>query len=187
MNQILDWLFKGDDCFQNQTLPTLFEFDQGMKMDERALELFYEQWTRAEMDGEDVYEDGLPLNDDDPALTGFEVGIPDKLEIDLDVAADIWDEDNDLALTNAKGIDKWFAAEYNELKDEFDLDDDEMKQITNWLVDFRDNVLPHLAEEQLGYNPKLIRDASQMAILYPGAILAALGVVALIVNAKKKS
>lgn len=189
IDQILDWLFKGDESFQKKTLPPLFKYDQGVTIPEKADELFFEQWTRGTIEGSEEYPDGLPLTEGDDPVTGVEVGIPDDLDINISVAQAMWDSENKYALTNQEGIEKWYAAandadsdESTELKDEFGLDDDQMEQITSWLMDFRNNVLPKLAEQQLGFNPTLVQDISFYGGVIGGGVLAALGVVGLILS-----
>ncbi len=182
---IADWLYEGDDSFQKQALPTLFLYDQGVDASRKATLLFLEQWADMTMDGDEEYPDGLPLGKDAAGkdITGIELG--EKSDIKLSTAEDMWDEDNKLAFTNAQGITKWYAAAdkssaaYKELQDEFDLDDDQMKLVTDWLAKFKSATLPTLAEMQTGTNPSMLQSLLTWGLIVPGAILAVIGAIKL--------
>jgi hypothetical protein len=183
---IANWLYDGDGCFQELALPGLFEFDQGMSIPDKAKEFFVEQWTEMTIDGEDTYPDGLPLGETAAGkdITGIELGV--SSEIDLDTAADLWDEDNELSFTNTEdgGYDTWVAAgsnsaKFTELKEEFDLTNTQTRLIINWLAKFKSDVIPPLAEDQTGQNPALIRDILTYGLIIPGVIIALIGLIKL--------
>ncbi len=181
---IANWLYEGDNCFQQLALPTLFIYDQNVTIAEKAELLFLEQWADMTMDGDEEYPDGLPLAKDANGkdITGIELG--EKSDIKLSTAKELWDEDNKLAFTNAQGIVKWYAAAdkssaaYKELQEEFDLDDDQMKLITDWLQTFKSSTLNDLAVSQGQANPGLIQNLT-WGIVGIGAVLAVIGAILL--------
>ncbi|MFX1479229.1 MAG: hypothetical protein ACFFCI_13935, partial [Promethearchaeota archaeon] len=154
---ILDWLF---NKFKKDVVPPLFEYEQGMTIPEYAVVLFFEQWANGTLRGDALYPDGIDLGEElglGFSLTGFEAGIPTPTGILLSTAMALFDKENTLALVNNKGLQKWYLASsesssdaYNELKSHFNLTDNQMLRITTWLVNFRDYVVPFLAQYKMG-------------------------------------
>ncbi|MFX1487556.1 MAG: hypothetical protein ACFFBI_00290 [Promethearchaeota archaeon] len=154
---ILDWLF---NKFKKDVVPPLFEYEQGMTIPEYAVVLFFEQWANGTLRGDALYPDGIDLGEElglGFSLTGFEAGIPVPTGILLSTAMALFDKENTLALVNTKGLQKWYLASsesssdaYNELKSYFNLTDNQMLRITTWLVNFRDKVVPFLAQYEMG-------------------------------------
>ncbi len=134
--------------------------------------------------------DGIEIPIGNVTLTGLEVGIPTPSNILLSTAQDLWDSTNTLALVNENGLQKWYAAAdptsdaYSELKATFDLTDTQMGMITNWLANFRDEIVPTLAKEQMGLpaDPYTLGSGLFLGMAIGGGCLAALGVVVLILS-----
>lgn len=171
----IDWL----EDLEDDVAPVLFEHYKGIPISNFAENLFYGQWSNGT-----IKPEGFDLGG---GLKGFEVGVPTPSNISTEVAEDLFDEQNSLALVNNDGLQKWYAATdpnsdaYTELKEEFELNDDQMKMVTDWLHDFRDDVVPVLAKRELRLpvDPLTLANYLLIGLAIPGAILITLGAVAL--------
>ncbi|MHA1981365.1 MAG: hypothetical protein ACTSXN_09760 [Promethearchaeota archaeon] len=68
-----------------------------------------------------------------------------------------------------------------------DLTDDQVDAIIIWLQNFRDNVVPLLAQyqENLPFNPSILASGLLYGMTIPGGVLGALGVVMFIISKRK--
>lgn len=167
IDQILDWLWNGSTSFSQFLLPILINSSLGYGMDvsELSQKVFYEQWANGTVLGLSLFPDGLDfgefLEEIPPGTTGFEVGIPIPTGLLLSQIQRLWETSNPLSLTNITGIEKWKNALINsetkeELQQTFELTDNQIQLILDWLWNgndsFSQNLLPILLESELGYN-----------------------------------
>ncbi len=170
MDMIVDWLWDGPDSFSQKMVPILIESDEGygMPIADFAELLFQEQWANGTIMGEVMYEGGLDFGTMIEGLpvgtTGFEVGMPVASGITGSVAANLWDENNELSLFNMAGMGVWYEANssddaYETLQTTFGLTDTQMDMILAWLWDgpdcFNAKLVPTLIASPVGYNMPL--------------------------------
>lgn len=186
MSLILNWLW--ENSFKDDVVPILAAEELGMSLSDYAEDLFFEQWANCTILGEKMFPEGivLPIGD----LTGVEVGCPTASNISLSVAEILFDDTNPSSIVDPSGLQKWYRAadsnssEYSELKAKFDLTDTQMGMITTWLNNFRDEVVPVLAKEQMGLpaDPYTLGSGLLLGMAIGGVCLAALGVVVLLLS-----
>ncbi|MFX1381818.1 MAG: hypothetical protein ACFFBP_05185, partial [Promethearchaeota archaeon] len=160
MDMLLNWLW-APGGFSDQLLPILIESElgYGVPIDELAVQILYEQWSNVTALGLDLYPLGMDFGDlidgIDPDTTGFEAGLPDPLGLTVEECEALWDETNDLALTNIDGILVWLGAnssstDQTTLLNEFTfLNPNQLDDILNWLWApgrFADELLPKLVQ-----------------------------------------
>ncbi|MFX0148164.1 MAG: hypothetical protein ACFE8E_10520 [Candidatus Hodarchaeota archaeon] len=138
------WLFLR---MRNTVLPQLSSLPKpygfGMTIPEYSESLFLDQWANGTLD-----ETGFEL---DGGIKGFEVGIPTKTNISLEIAKSLFDTTNSSAFINLDGILSWVKAEQgdllaeNDLINTFKLSGAQFNLILTWLfTTFKDDVLPNV-------------------------------------------
>lgn len=126
---------------------------------------FLRQWSNLS-----IYTSGFSLDLVFPSTSfpAWEIGITTELGISQANARQLWNDNSEFALTNPKGIGKWFASMesseyYDILSEEFELNSAQMDEIHSWLIDFRDNLALDFLELQIGFN--LIEQANSLLII----------------------
>ncbi len=205
MDMILFWLF--EESFQENIVPELMKLPPpdgvGMNITEYARVILLEQWVNGTADGEVIYPYGFPLPLKAGIVYGFEVGYRGRniavlpTNMSLESAESLWNVSNEYSLVNKKGLRNWYSAVANPtsvLADDLQtinhLEDGAMNMILNWLPEFRDNVMPYLAQEEMN----LPMDSTSYALAInlgmsiPGGILIGLGAlgIARIILIKRK-
>jgi hypothetical protein len=170
MTMILEWMWLGEDCFSQKIVPILLESDYGygIPIDEFAVQLLIEQWANGTIFGEVMYEGGIDFSEMVEGLpentTGFEVGVPIPLNLSLDIALALWDEDNESAILNMGGMQLWFEANSSiftkgGLMSLFGLTEIQMDMILEWMWygndSFSERLVPLLLESDYGYGMPL--------------------------------
>ena len=192
MDMILFWLF--EESFQENIVPELMKLPPpdgvGMNITQYARVLFLEQWANGTADGEVIYPYGFPLPLKAGIKYGFEVGYQGKdmpvlpTNMSLESAESLWNVSNEYSLVKKRGLRNWYLAVANPtsvLADDLQtinhLEDGAMNMILNWLPEFRDNVMPYLAQEEMN----LPMDSTSYALAInlgmsiPGGFLIGLG------------
>ena len=157
---ILDWLWNGPDSFSQGVLPLLLESELGYNMSliEFAKLVMLEQWANGTIMGMTMFEGGIDFSEFIPSLpegsTGFEVGVPVPTNMSIESALLLWDLSNPYSLV--KDISVWWSItskdseNYAKVRDANKLDDKTMDMILDWLPDFRNNLMPALAQYEMG-------------------------------------
>ncbi len=166
VTQILDWLFVRS--FREDIVPELLKLavesgGRGMDINELARAILLEQWVNGTADGRSVYPTGFPLPLGDKIIYGFEIGYQGEgipvvpTGISLASAKALWDTSTTTSLTTNEGLAKWWvavedptSATATELQVAIGLDDKAMGMVLDWMVDFKTNAMPALAQYQLG-------------------------------------
>jgi hypothetical protein len=198
---ILDWLWDGPDSFSQGLLPTLLESELGynMTLTEFAKVLMLEQWANGTIMGMTMFEGGIDFHDFISSLpvgsTGFEVGVPFPTNMSVESALLLWDLSNPYSLV--KDISVWWgitskASEtYATVRDANKLNDEVMDMILDWLPDFKNNLMPALAQYEMGLPMDTINlgNTIQIGGMLIGAVaigLASTGLISNRVVSKKK-
>jgi hypothetical protein len=164
MDMILNWLWH--ESFKWNMVPVLITLPpplgEGMSLSEYAKVIFLEVWANGTADGRALYPYGFPLELKATTVYGFELGYQSQnspvmsSNISLKAARSLWNTSNEFSLVNKKGLTEWFYAVENPdsaatygLKMANELEDDEVAMILTWLPEFRDNVMPYLAQEEM--------------------------------------
>ncbi len=170
--------------------PELAEFET---IDEIIEYYFLQQWAN----GTIVGEPGFRL---DPIahLTsypyGFEVGIPEPTNMDLDSARKLWDVSSPYSLVNKNGLSKWNYAVKNPISDianylkiANEIDDWAFEHIISWLPTFQTDLMPVLAQYQysLPLDTVTLGNAIQMLGIIIGAAFLGLTAILLLRNTVK--
>jgi len=183
LDMIYEWLFT---TMRYDVIPFIARNVTGIKMRTFAQTEFYLQWSYGRL-----FEDGMVLG---PVLgldsvSGWEIGIPTDTNIDESILAPLWAEDEDLSLTNFKGISLWFKAMketgiYNDLQDNFELSDTEMDTILEWLLRIREiYVVPSIQNEaNLPVDHYTLGDNIFLGFVIAGGVLTGLGAVGVILQ-----
>ncbi|MFX1274684.1 MAG: hypothetical protein ACFFBP_05985 [Promethearchaeota archaeon] len=167
MDLILDWLWGngggwGSGSFSEYLLPILIEANYDKKIEEFSFQILLEQWANGTIMGRGLYPGGFPLPLGFMEIYGFEIGYqgPGKniipTNMSLASALALWDSSSDFSLVTKNGLQKWFDAiggdtnAYEALKTTNDLTDAAMNLIMNWIPNFQQNVMPYLAQYQMG-------------------------------------
>ncbi len=184
---LADWLVD----FMNTFTVVLLEWDTGLTLAEFAFNLFYEQWANGTMNGEEVIPDGF-LSMRDPPIIGppyFELGIEYASGITMEQTEDLWLIWDEYSLVTVSGINMWYKAKegneaWVELSDHFGLNRIQMIAITTWLPEFRDTLVNELAADEMNLpmEPYDLGNTLFLTLLPVGSVLAALGVVVLILS-----
>ncbi len=166
VNQILEWAFVRS--FKDDVVPALMELPvasggRGTTLANLSRNILLETWVNATADGRHLYPKGFPLPLGELTIYGFEIGFVDvntdvkPTNISLDSAMKLWDVTTTTSLTTNEGLAKWWIAqgdtsspEYGELKTAIGLNDAQMEMVLLWMVNFRDDAMPYLAQYQLG-------------------------------------
>ncbi|MFX1497232.1 MAG: hypothetical protein ACFFBH_06880 [Promethearchaeota archaeon] len=168
IQSILNWLWDGPSSFSQDLLPKLLESELGynMTLNEFAKALLLEQWANGTIMGMDMFPGGIDFHDFIPSLPpgtiGFEVGIPIPTNMSLDSALLLWDPTNSYSLV--RDIQVWWnigfkhSKSYNKTRNANFLDDKTMDMILKWLPDFKNNLMPLLAQ----YDMELPMDATSL-------------------------
>lgn len=208
LDLILNWLFT---TFKENVLPNLIDlfdiFDfypyleynppsrfgpfksddlTGDTMTDLASLEFYRQWANGSL-----FTSGL---DPGPALgldslSGWELGIPVKSNIEQLSSIELWSEDSSNSLVTPVGIAHWFNAmedayHYNYLKDHFGFTDDQMQSMFQWLIKIREGFsLTFLQlESGLPLNAYELGNLLFLGFAVCGFIIAAIGVVIILIT-----
>ncbi len=205
IDMILNWLW--NESFKWNMVPVLITLPppdgEGMTLSEYAKVIFLEVWTNGTADGRALYPFGFPIDLKATTVYGFELGyhsqntavIPSN--ISLKSARSLWNVSNEFSLVNQKGLGEWFYAVENPdsaasfgLKMANQLEDDEIAMILSWLPNFRNNVMPYLAQEEMN----LVMDSTSLGntiqlsmSLTGGALvgLAGIGIIRSVILKKK--
>ena len=191
---ILDWLWDGPDSFSQGLLPTLLESELGynMTLTEFAKVLMLEQWANGTIMGITMFEGGIDFHDFIPSLpegsTGFEVGVPIPTNMSIESALLLWDLSNPYSLV--KDISVWWSITskeseiYATVRDANKLDDEVMDMILDWLPDFKNNLMPALAQYEMGLpmDTTNLGNTIQIGGMLIGAIAIGLASTGLITN-----
>ena len=199
---ILNWLWDGPSSFSLDLLPKLLESELGynMTINEFAYQLFLEQWANGTIMGMVLFPGGIDFHEFIPSLptgtTGFEVGFPIPTNMSIDSALLLWDPSNAYSLVN--DIQVWwkigskFSTNFNVTRDTNLLSDKAMDMILQWLPNFKNDLLPLLAQ----YDMNLPMDATslgnmlQLGMIIGGTIILGVSSTTLtystVVSRKKK-
>jgi hypothetical protein len=168
----------------------------GIEGDNIYARLFYAQWNYMPLDDEGfaLYEEG------DVVIKGFELKVTKENAIPYDTCVKLWDEKEVNSFLTLDGVKLWLKAaekpegtEYATLKEAFKLTDVQMKAVGDWLIKWRDVTLPALGAA-MGELPDLplygtdvtkLRHDSGLYLPIAGGILAALGIVLLLLGRNK--
>ena len=189
---LLLWL----DNFVGTRVPQQLEIETGYTIPELAQFAFYEQWANGTIFGESVLTEGFLTQTDAPIYGPpfFEVGLqitPTGLSV-LQCAA-LWNENSEYSLVTIQGINKWYKAKsgnsiYDELKlNNGGLTNTQIDAILMWLPKFRDILVNKLAKDELNLSmePYDLGNTIFIGLGTGGGILAALGIVLLILSRRK--
>ncbi|MHA1106588.1 MAG: hypothetical protein ACTSPN_12860 [Promethearchaeota archaeon] len=188
INTILDWLWGYNISVREDVVPGLFLYDRGVTVTRFSEILFHAQWANGTL-----YPNGLTL----PigmGVDGWEIGVPTPSTISLKSSESLFNEKNVYALVSQSGLQYWYGLldnpeplVYNSMKTYNDLTDDQVDAIIIWLQNFRDNVVPLLAQyqENLPFNPSILASGLLYGMTIPGGVLGALGVVMFIISKRK--
>jgi len=183
LNIVTDWLFTTlrydviPSVTLNITETTMIVYAEGE---------FYRQWS----DGK-LFEDGLDLG---PLLgldiiSGWELGIPTRSNINETISIKLWKEDRSSSLVNYKGISLWFEAmgdssTYNDLQNAYVLNDSQMDQILAWLIEIRENFVLPIAQMERGLpvDHYTLGNNLFLGFLIAGGVLVGLGVIGIILQ-----
>ncbi|MFX1419495.1 MAG: hypothetical protein ACFE9N_11300 [Promethearchaeota archaeon] len=146
-NMINNWLFT---TFRYDVVPLIAYDFTNIRMNVYARYEFYRQWS----DGL-LFREGLNLT----SFLGFEpfssweLGIPIKSHINESIAEKLWDDatiNQPYSFVDFKGISIWFDAvkdktSYNLLRATFELTNNQMDQLLDWLISLRETyIVPYL-------------------------------------------
>ena len=199
---ILNWLWNGSSSFSLDLLPKLLESELGynMTINEFAHRLLLEQWANGTIMGIILFPGGIDFHEFISSLPsgtiGFEVGIPIPTNMSIDSAKLLWDSSNAYSLVHDIqvwwDIDSKHSKTYNETREANLLDDKTMEMILQWLPNFKNNLMPLLAQ----YDMNLPMDATspgnmlQLGMIIGGAIVIGVSSTTLtrstVVSRKKK-
>lgn len=203
MNMIHYWLF--EESFQENIVPELLKLPppegRGMNITQYARVLLLEQWANGTAEGEILYPDGFPLPLKAGTVYGFEVGyqgisipvLPTNMS--LRSAEFLWNVSNEYSLVNNRGLQRWYYAvsnptseTANDLKQNNYLEDDELTMILSWLPNFRDNVMPYLAQEEMNLpmDSLSFSNSIELGMVIPGGVTIAGGLAGLVTSIIKK-
>jgi hypothetical protein len=164
MELILNWLWK--ESFKWNVVPVLIilppPLGEGMSLSEYAKVIFLEVWVNGTADGEVLYLYGFPLELKATTVYGFEIGYQNQkipvisTNISLKSARLLWNVSNEFSLVNKNGLNEWFNAVENPdsatvygLMIANCLEEEQMHMILEWLPQFKENVMPYLAQEEM--------------------------------------
>ena len=207
MDMILNWLF--EESFKENIVPELMKLPPpdgvGMNLTEYANVLFLEQWTNGTVNGKTLYPYGFPLELKVTTIYGFEIGYHSQTTpivstgISLNSARALWNTSNEYSLVNNDGLMKWYQALNNpvsestsELKEINGLTNEQFTMILSWLPEFRDNVMPFLAQEDrdLPTDSRSLGNSVQVSMIISGGSLIGLACFGLtrdlLIRKKKK-
>lgn len=193
-----------DEDFQNDVIVPLVELAEGHPFAEIVLNAFYTQWSVGTLLPGGIGSLDIPGAD---LLTGFEVVTqPSNFSLGLR-SANLWDPNNTLSLTNPSGIKDWLTIArlegetdqeiYDAIRDtlEFAQIDLEFNMagpyreriIGEWLLRFRNEILPNLAVYQGEFfmNPTEFANMSSIVGLSAGGLIGFLGIIMILAYRKR--
>ena len=205
INMILNWLW--NESFKSNLVPVLITLPppdgKGMSLNNYAKVIFFEVWANGTADGSVLYPLGFPLPLKATTVYGFEIGYQNQntpvipSNISLKSARSLWNSSNKFSLVNKKGLEEWFYAVENPdsaatlgLMIANHLKDHEIPMILSWLPNFRNKVMPYLAQEEMN----LVMDSTSLGntiqlsmSLTGGALigLAGIGIIRTVIVKKK--
>jgi hypothetical protein len=199
MDMILFWLF--DESFKDNIVPELMKLPPpeglGKTLTEFARELLLEQWANGTVYGMALYPYGFPLTLKAVTIYGFEVGYQSQIipivptNISIASAKALWNVSLESSLVNKKGLNKWYTvvADHSssisiELKTANSLEDDEMEMILEWLPNFRDYIMPFLAQEAMNLptDSSTFANTIETSMIISGGVTIGLAVLGFTVN-----
>ncbi len=165
LDMLLTWMWDGSDSFSQFVVPILLESSEGygIPLQIFAKNLLLEQWANGTIMGEVMFPYGfaLPLGED-LIVYGLEVGYRSETEtvlstgMSLESANALWDKTNAYSLVTDEGLTMWWKAaedpastEALTLQSENGLSNTAMTMLYAWLVVFKTNTMPFLAQYQL--------------------------------------
>lgn len=188
LDMILFWLF--EESFQDNVVPELMILPPpdgvGMNITKFARVLLLEQWANGTALGEVIFPYGFPLPLKAGIIYGFEIGYQGKnlpilpSNASLESVESLWDASNEYSLVNDEGLRKWYIAINNPTSTVAEnvqivnsLEDKAMEMILSWLPNFRDNVMPFLAQEEmeLPTDSTSFANSIELGMVIPGGIL----------------
>ncbi|MFX1315911.1 MAG: hypothetical protein ACFE9T_08615, partial [Promethearchaeota archaeon] len=144
-----------------------------------------------------LYPYGFPLNLKAGTFYGFEVGYQSKTEpiiptnMSMVSAKALWNTTSEHSLVNKRGLNKWYKAVgdpdssiANELQNANYLKDEAMEMILEWIPEFRDNVMPYLAQEDMNLpmDSTTFGNTIEIGMSVGGGVMIGLVALGLIVN-----
>ncbi len=159
------------------------ESEFGITGDDDVYErLLLAQWTVNLLDEEDIV-----VCEGDENVTGFEMHMDEADDIPSNTSLELWDETSTMSFLNDNaGLLKWVeamddreSAEFTELQDNFELTDNQMNAVCDWLITIREVAIPAYAK------CKGTVDFALPAMITGGGVFL-LGVVLLAIAMKKK-
>ncbi|MFX1409004.1 MAG: hypothetical protein ACFFA6_01520 [Promethearchaeota archaeon] len=199
MDMILYWLF--EESFQDNIVPELMKLPPpdgvGKTITELAKELLLEQWVNGTVNGMSLYPYGFPLNLKAGTFYGFEVGYQSQTEpivptnMSMISAKALWNTSSLNSLVNKKGLNKWYKAVGDpnssiatELQIANYLEEGAMEMILEWIPEFRDNLMPYLAQEDMNLpmDATTFGNTIEIGMSIGGGVMIGLIALGLIVN-----
>jgi len=165
VKMIDQWLWNAS--FKWDIMPILITLPpplgEGMKLEDFALVIFLEVWTNGTADGRKLFPYGFPLEMQATTAYGFEIGYQSQTKpvistnISLSSARSLWNTSSPFSLITKNGVKEWFkavddpnsATAYG-LKIANGLEDEQLLMVLSWLPRFKNNVMPFLAQEEMG-------------------------------------
>ena len=201
-----DYLFGTD--FQDRVIIPLVEYSEGVDYDTVVLNYFYLQWSTGV-----IIPTGIgSLGPEFEILTGFEIILPADqnpesfFSLGLTRCRNMWDPENNVALTNGTGIQDWLtlmrieaaneqdrfvqiqsSIEFPIVDNEFDVSRADVVRITDWLRIFRYEILPKLAIDSglFFMHPTELANMLSIVGITAGGLLGFVGII-LIISYRKR-
>lgn len=206
-----DYLFDGER--QDRVTVPIIEYSEGDSYEDVVLNYFYFQWSVGR-----IIPSGIgSLGSEYEILDGFEVilpadnTIPPIFALGLTRCGNLWDPNNNVALTNPDGIVDWLSLmrieadyqntrkqnilssiEYPIVDNEFSLSAADVVTMADWLYRFRYNILPKLAiredingDSQYSIHPSELANMLSITGIAAGGLLGFLGMI-LILNYRRR-
>jgi len=164
MDLMLKWMW--NESFKWNIVPVLITLPppvgEGMSLAEYAKVIFLEVWANGTAEGKPLYLYGFPLELKVTTVYGFEIGYQSQVipvsptNISLLSARLLWNKSNEFSLLNKNGMKEWFnavddpnsATTYGLMMANH-LEEDEVVMILDWLPQFKENIMPFLAQEEM--------------------------------------
>jgi hypothetical protein len=171
----------------------LLEYELDMSLTEIATLAVYEQWSNGTIYENDVLPDGL-LSERKSPISGppyFEVSLTVySLQLNDAQVQALWDRESEYSLVTKSGIQNWYKAENgNTIYETLRLANKglawwQMYAILEWIPQFRDKIVNKLEKDDMNLpmEPYALGETLSVSLGITGAVLAALGVVFLLLS-----